>query len=54
MNTSYIENEIERLTNKKNTIGLNESEYESLMEYEGRLASIEAEIDFLNGCGDYY
>lgn len=46
---SFIEKEIDRLCDKRNSEGLTIDEEESLYEYEGRLQAIEAERDFLNG-----
>lgn len=42
---------IERLRTKQAEEGLDEDEYVSLMEYEGRLQSIQAETAYLNGEG---
>lgn len=46
---SYIEEQIDKLLEKKNTVGLTVEEYESLCEYEGRLESIEWETRYFNG-----
>lgn len=46
-----IVKQIERLRTKQAEVGLDEDECISLMEYEGRLQSIEAETDYLNGEG---
>lgn len=46
---SFVEKEIERLRRKKDNEGLSEGEYESLMEYEGRISAINWERDYLNG-----
>ena len=46
---TFVEQEIERLRKKKETEGLDEDEWESLLEYEGRMQSIEAERKYLNG-----
>ena len=45
----WIEEEIERLKKQKEAGTMDEDDYASLCEYEGRLASINWERDYLNG-----
>lgn len=47
----FAEEQVLRLRNKEQHVGLDESEMESLFDYEGTLESVEAERNYLNGEG---